>query len=459
MSDTTSASTPSIASDSPSDSFDVVVIGCGGAAEALISALESSECRVLVVERHRVGGDCPFVACMPSKAMLHDAAVSTRWDRAVQRRDEVVEHLDDRQHAEQVGRQGARLVRGQARVIDEHTVEVGDTTYRTEHIVLATGSSPVIPPIDGLSDLGGHLWTSDHALTTDERPVRLMIIGGGPIGCELAHLFAGFDTEVHLIDEADRGFPDLPAAIGEIVDDGLRSAGVRVRRGRSAVRFEQRGANVQITLDNDATIVTDRVLVATGRAANLTDLGLERLGLDPTAPLPVDDAGRVACPGSIWAIGDVAGKGQYTHLANHQAKVVADHLVGTGDRRYDDVVVPACIFTRPPVMMVGPTVADVGDDAVWVDAKLSEVARWTTDSLGDGFLTIAVDRKTRCIMAAHGAGAGFDELASALITAIDGRVTVDRLAMSMWPFPTISELLGLVYQRALDALGHRPGLQ
>ena len=200
--------------------------------------------------------------------------------------------------------------------------------------------------------------------------------------------------------------------------------------------------------------MTDRVLVATGRAPDLAGLGIDELGLDPEAPLPVDDAGRVACPGSIWAIGDVAGKGQYTHLANHQAKVVANHLVGTGDRRFDDVVVPACIFTRPPVMMVGPTVADVGDDAVWVDAKLSEVARWTTDSLGDGFLTIAVDRKTRCIMAAHGAGAGFDELASALITAIDGRVTVDRLAMSMWPFPTISELLGLVYQRALDALGH-----
>ncbi len=454
MTDPAQIPSSSTTSDALSDHFDVAVIGGGGAAEALVGALESSHCRVLVVEQHRVGGDCPFVACMPSKAMLHDAAASSRWQQAVQRRDEIVDHLDDQRHAEQVDRQGARLIRGHARVIDEHTIEVGGTTYRTEHLVLATGSTPVIPPIDGVDELGERLWTSDDALTTDERPVRLMIIGGGPIGCELAHLFAGFDTEVHLIDEADRAFPDLPAAIGEIVDDGLRSAGVRVSRGLSAVRFEQRGGNVQITLDNGATVVTNRVLVATGRTANLADLGLESLGLDPDAPLPVDDTGRVECPGSVWAVGDVAGKGQYTHLANHQAEVVANHLVGGGDRRFDDVVVPACIFTRPPVLMVGPTPADLGDDAIWVDAKLSEVARWTTDELGDGFLTIAVDRATRCVVAAHGAGARFDELASALITAIDGRVAVDRLAMSMWPFPTVGELLGPIYQRALDALEH-----
>ena len=444
-----------IASDTAPESFDVAIIGGGGAAEALVAALESSGRRVLVVEQNRVGGDCPFVACMPSKAMLHDAEVSTSWRRAVLRRDEIVDHLDDRQHADQVEREATRLVRGHAQLIDEHTIDVDGSIYRTDHLVLATGSASVIPPIDGLGDLGEHRWTSDDALTTDERPVRLMIIGGGPIGCELAHLFAGFDTEVHLIDEADRAFPDLPEEIGHIVDDGLRSAGVRVYRGRSAVRFEHRGGNVKITLDNDAAVVTDRVLVATGRAPDLAGIGIETLGLDPTAPLPVDDAGRVDCPGSVWAIGDVAGKGQYTHLANHQAEVVADHLVGEGKRRFDDVVVPACIFTRPPVMIVGPTPADLvarGADVIWVQAKLSEIARWTTDALGDGVLTIAVDRTTRCVVAAHGVGARFDELAAALITAIDGRVTVDRLAMSMWPFPTVGDILGPIYRRALDAL-------
>jgi pyruvate/2-oxoglutarate dehydrogenase complex dihydrolipoamide dehydrogenase (E3) component len=429
------------------------VIGGGGAAEALVSALQHTELRVLVVEEHRVGGSCPFVACMPSKSLLHDGQGSTGWNRAVQRRDDIVDHLDDHQHAEQVRRDGARLVRGHAQLVDEHTIDVDGAHHHADHIVLATGSRPIIPRIDGIDDLGERLWTSDDALVTNERPVRLMVIGGGPVGCELAHLFAGFDTEVHLIDVAERAFPDLPAAIGEIVDDGLRAAGVRLCRGTAAVRFEQRGGNVRINLDNDGAVLTDRVLVSIGRTANVAGLGLDRLGLDPDEPLPVDDVGRVDCPGSVWAIGDVAGKDQYTHVANHHGLVVADHLAGDGRRRFDDVVGAACIFTRPPVMTIGPTPDELGDDVVWVDAKLSEVARWSTDALGDGFLTVAVDPTTRCIVAAHGAGERFDELSAALLTAIDGRVPVDRLVMSMWPFPTVGELLGVVYRRAVDALG------
>jgi pyruvate/2-oxoglutarate dehydrogenase complex dihydrolipoamide dehydrogenase (E3) component len=434
------------------DRFDVAVIGGGGAAEALVRALDGEGLRVLVTEQHRVGGTCPFVACIPSKSMLHDANGSSRWRRAVQRRDELVEHLDDQGHAEQVTKGGARLVRGHARLVDEHTIEIGNERHHAEHIVLATGSTPVLPQIEGIDDLGDHLWTSDDALTTPDRPVRLMVIGGGPIGCELAHLFAGFDTEVHLIDTAERAFPELPDAIGAIVDDGLRSAGVRVLRGTSAVRFERRGGNIRITLDNDGSVVTDRVLVSVGRTPNLAGLGLDRLGLDPETSLPVDDHGRVDCPGSVWAIGDVAGKGQYTHLANHHAVVVADQIAGAGRRRLDDVVTPACIFTRPPVIMIGPTPAELGDGAIWVSAQLSEVARWSTDALGDGFLTVAVDRSTRCVVAAHGAGAGFDELSAALVTAIDGRVAIDRLVRSMWPFPTVGELLGPIYRRALEAL-------
>jgi pyruvate/2-oxoglutarate dehydrogenase complex dihydrolipoamide dehydrogenase (E3) component len=158
--------------------------------------------------------------------------------------------------------------------------------------------------------------------------------------------------------------------------------------------------------------------------------------------------------GSIWAIGDVAGLGEYTHLANHHADVVADHLVGGGTRRFDDVVTPACVFTAPPVMMVGPSVAELreDDDVVWVSAELSEIARWSTDDLTEGVLWIAVRRSTRRVIAAHGVGARFDELASALVTAIDGDVPVDRLAASMQPFPTVGELLGVAYSRAAEVL-------
>ncbi len=433
------------------DDVDVAIIGGGGAAETLAGELAEHGCAVAVIEADRVGGDCPYTACMPSKTMLHDAHRSTRWNDAVARRDTAVDHLDDSRHAEQLTSSGVQLLRGRGRVIDSHTVGVGATMVRTEHIVLATGSTPVTPEIDGIDGLGDLLWTSDDALTTPDRPARLMVIGGGPIGCELAHLFAGFGTEVHLIDISDRAFPDLPSPIGDIVDDGLRSAGVRVHRGRSAVHAERRGGNVSITLDNDTSVGTDRLAIAAGRTPNTTDLGLEHLGVDPDSTLPVDNRGRVECEGSVWAIGDVAGWGQYTHLANHQARVVSNQLVGDGTRRFDDVVTPACIFTSPPVITIGPT-PDRIDNPVWVSARMSEVARSTTDELGDGFLTVAFDPVDRCPVAAHGAGARFDEVSAALITAIDARVPAERLHRSMWPFPTVAELLGVIYARAVDAL-------
>jgi pyruvate/2-oxoglutarate dehydrogenase complex dihydrolipoamide dehydrogenase (E3) component len=430
---------------------DVAVLGGGGAAETLAGELTDTGLRVAVIEQDRVGGECPFVACMPSKAMLHDAHTSIRWDDAVTRRDNITEHLDDRNHARHLDDSGAQLVRGRGRVLDPRTIAVGDTHVRAEHIVLATGSSPVIADIDGIDHIGGRLWTSDDALTASKRPARLMVIGGGPIGCELAQLFAGFDTEVHMVDVAERAFPELPDPIGDIVDNELRSAGVRVCRGRQVLHVERRGGNVLTALDNDATVMTDRVLMAVGRRPNTSDLGLEHLGLDAAQPLPVDDRGRVDCPGSVWAMGDVVGRAQYTHLANHHARVIANQLAGDGGRRFGDVVTPASIFTRPPVIMVGPTPAEL-DDVVWVEARMSEVARWSTDSLGDGFLTVAVDPATRCVVAAHGVGARFDELSAALITAIDGGIPVDRLRRSMWAFPTVAELLGLVFARAADAL-------
>lgn len=433
--------------------FDVAVLGGGGAAEALVAALSGHELRTVVFESDLVGGDCPFVACMPSKAMLHDAAVGTSWHDAVARRGEVVDHLDDRRHAESLVDDGATLVRHRAEIVSPGLVRADGTDYRVDHIVLATGSEPMIPPIDGLDELADRCWTSDDAMTTEERPARLAIIGGGAIGCELATLFARFGTEAHVLDVAPTAFPDLPDDIGEIVDDALRSCGVRVCRGVEIDNVTRRGGGVRTTLGNGAGLDTDRILVATGRRPRTRDLGLEHVGVEHPEALTVAPNGRVSAEGSVWAIGDVAGHGQYTHVANHQALVVADAIVGTGTRRFDEVVVPACVFTDPPVMMIGPRPDDeAARNLRWFSARLSETPRWTTDDLVDGLLTIGVDPTTRTVEAAHGIGADFDVLAAALVTAIDGDVTVDRLRTSMWPFPSIGEILGVVYSRAAESL-------
>lgn len=434
------------------ENFDVAVLGAGGAAETLVAALADHDLTTVVFEPALVGGECPFLACMPSKAMLHDAAAGVGWHDAVARRFDVVDRLDDSRHADSLIDHGATLVRHRAEIVGPGRVRANGSEYGAEHIVVATGSVPVIPPIDGLDELDDRCWTSDDAMTAEERPTRLAIVGGGAIGCELATLFTRFGTEVHLLDVAPRAFPDLPEEIGEIVDDALRSWGVRVCRGVEIDHVTQRGGGVRTTLGNGAGLDTDRILVAAGRRPNTRNLGLEHLGVENPDELAVAPNGRVTAEGSVWAMGDAAGHGQYTHVANHQALVVADALVGAGTRRFDEVVMPACVFTDPPVMMIGPR-PDADDRLQWFSARLSETPRWTTDKLIDGFLTIGVDPASRTVAAAHGIGADFDVLAAALVTAIDGDLTVDQLRTSMWPFPSIGEILGVVYSRAADSLG------
>ncbi len=432
---------------------DVAVIGGGSAAESLVAALDGSGLDVVVFEEDRVGGECPFVACMPTKAMLHDAAVGRSWHDAVRRRFEVAENLDDAEHAAELLRHGATLVRERALVTAPGVIEAAGQRYGADHIVLATGSEPVVPPIDGLGDIDDRCWTSADAMTTDVKPMRLTIIGGGVIGCELATLYARFGTEVHLLDTIPTAFPELPTGIGALVDDALRASGVRLRRGVEVAQVEPRGSGLRVRLADGACVDSDHMLIAAGTRPRTRGFGLAQLGIDENGPMVVGTDGRVEAEGSVWAIGDVAGHGEYTHLANHQARVVADSLTSTGRRRFDDVVVPACVFTDPPVVTVGPVPAALGDSVIWTSARLSEIPRAITDEFSDGLLTIAVDRSTRAVVAAHGVGAHFDVLAAALVTAIDSQVPVDRLARSMWPFPTVGELLGVVYSRAAASLG------
>ena len=431
--------------------YDVGVIGGGSATETLVGELHGSGLSIIVFEQDRVGGECPFVACMPSKTMLHVGATTGNWDEAVARRDEVTYHLDDTSHAKELTDFGTVLVRARARIIDAKTIEADGDRFAVRHIVVATGSESVIPDIVGLDSLGDRRWSSVEALTAQERPDRLVILGGGVIGCELGLAFSRLGSTVTLLDADPHGFADLSDEVGDLVDAGLRLAGVTVRRGTGAVGFREADGLITLDTDDGDRIVTDRVLVAVGKRARVEGIGLEALGLDPADGLEVDETGRVPCVGSIWAMGDVAGRGQYTHVANQHARVVADHLAGGRTRRFDDATISSCVFTDPPVIQVGPSRADLeGDsDVIWATGLVSDLARAMTDDLGEGFLAIAARRSTGCIVAAHGAGPRFEELVHALVIAVDGAVPLDRLAMSMHAFPTVGEILRPVYQALL----------
>lgn len=441
------------------DRFDVGIIGAGTASEALARQLTDSGMSVVVFEPDLVGGECPFRACIPSKSMLHDSRAETPWEEAVARRREMTNHLDDSGHADGLVERGVTLVRSRAEIVDSGRLTADGREYEVEHVVIATGATPNMPPIEGADECAEAIWTSADAYTSPDLPSSMVIVGAGVVGMECASLYARYGTSVILIDNADRAFENAPPEVSDVLAGALRSAGVQIRCGVSAesMRLQSEDPDelgVVVTLTDGTEVEAERVLVAIGRRPSTTGLGLERLGVDPGSPLPLESSGQVRTDGSVWAIGDVAGQGQYTHLANHQATVVADHLVGTRTRRFDDVVVPRCMFTDPPLVQIGPEWSELdGDpDIVAASADVESVARSATDELPAGHLWVAARRSTGCLAAAAGAGPRFDELAHALVTAIDGAVPVARLRQSMHPFPTIGEILDPIFDDLHAAL-------
>ena len=436
----------------------VAIIGGGSGGEALVRALADTEESIILFEPELVGGECPFLACMPSKAMLHDRVTGRDWDTAVDRRDEIVSHLDDSGHADEAMDLGATLVRERAVITGPGRVEAGGVTYAVEHIVVATGAEPSMPEIDGLDPEHERVWTSADALTIDRRPQSVVVIGGGVIGSELAFMFSGFGIAATTIDSAPRPSPDMHPRVSELIAQTLTTAGVTLVNDAEIVRVDlpEDGApmshEVTVHLADGSHHSGEQLIVAIGREPRHRGLGLETLGVDPD-DIEIDDAGRLvtgdgAPPHSVWFVGDAAGVQQYTHVANHHAEVVADHIAGAGTRHYDEVVVPACMFTDPPVIVVGPSWSefDVDGDADLVVAEIElDVPRANTDEHGDGFLAVAARRSTGCVVAANGIGARFDEIVHALVIAIDGCVPVSRLAMSIQPFPTVGEILGQAF--------------
>ncbi len=430
------------------------MIGAGSAATALVRALDGDP-TVIVFEPGRVGGTCPYDACIPSKSLLHDGAIGRSWATASARRRELIHHDDDARHAAAIERTGARLIRERAEFVDPHHLRSRSVTVEADHIVIATGSAPRRPPIDGLDDVRDRWWTSDEALRTGDLPDRLLVLGCGVVGAELTRLFRSFGVDVVVLEPERRLFATLHPDVSDAIETTVRATGAELVLGRRPVAVRRHGDGVAVIDDRGAERRADRALLATGRRPALDGLGLDRLGLTADEPLPVDEHGRVAGGGSIWAIGDAAGREQYTHAANHHGRVVADHLTGRGDRRFDDVVTAACMFTDPPMMQVGPSFSDTRDrdDVAWTVVDVADTtARAATDELA-GALAVAADRRSRRVIAAHGIGAGFDELVHAVVIAVDGGVPVDRLVRSMVPFPTMGDVWHAAVEGLVDELG------
>lgn len=447
------------------DRYDIVVLGGGSGAEWIWQEVDGRS--IAVVEGHRVGGECPFVACVPSKALLRAAHVrglvgraadlgaagsrldlgdpAAAYDSAVQRRDRVSEGRDDTANAEELRASGAVLYRGRGRITGPGRLQVetdaGDPAeIGWQDLVVATGSRPSVPPIDGLDRVP--TWTSDEALSSSELPGRLAVVGGGPVGCELAQIYAGFGVTVTLVENDDRLVSREEPAVSAILRKALEDDGVDVRTGTGLESCWPDGAAAALSLTDGSTLVADRVLVATGRRPNVDGIGLESLGISPgRSGLEVDDRCRVAGAANVWAAGDVTGVAPFTHTANYQSRIVAANLRGEA-RRADYRAIPRAVYTEPAVAAVGLTEADARDrglDVVVASMDISGTARAATDGVGSGRLMLVADRAAGVLVGASAVGPGADEYIGEAILAVRAGVPLEVLADVVHPFPSLAE--------------------
>jgi dihydrolipoamide dehydrogenase len=434
--------------------FDVVFLGGGSAAEAGSEILVAAGRRVAVVADSYVGGECPFVACVPSKALLHAAATGMTWDQAVEFRDKMSQHRDDTGHAKTLTDKGIELFRGYGVVAGPGLLQVGDETLGWTELVVATGASAVIPPIPGIADVD--VWTSEDALALPEQPRDLLILGGGPIGCELAQAYARLGSEVTLIESADRLLPAEPAFVGEMLTEALRHDGVEVLTGTTVERVESvesAAGQVRLELDDGDHVTGDRLLVAVGKRPRTSGLGLDAIGITAreNGALAADDHGRVG--DHIWAAGDVTGQAPYTHGANYTARIVAETILG-GDHAMDLRAIPRCVYTDPAVMCVGTTGG--GDGVVTAFADVSGTPRAHIERARLARVQLFADSRRGVLVGAAAIGPNAEDWGGTLVLAIRAEVPLDVLADTVPAFPTYAEVLQPAYRNLLRQMTERP---
>ena len=433
------------------ETFDVVVLGAGSGGETLASELAAGGLSVAVVEQGLVGGECPYLACVPSKTLLLAAARGIDWTTAVERRDVSAEHRDDADAARGLEKAGVTLVRGHGTVTGAGRLSAaGRELAWSRALVVATGSQAVVPPVPGLD--AAPTWTSDQALSSPELPARLAVLGGGAVGCELSQVYARFGSRVTVVEAGDTLLAGEPAWVGGMLGDALRADGVDVRLGAAAARVEMVEGGVRVVPERGAAFDVDRVLVATGRQPRSDGLDALHLGLEDGAPVEVDARCRVrrgdAVLPDVFAVGDVTGVAPYTHTANYQARIVAAQLLGRHPRDADYRAVPRAVYTDPAVFSVGlsaDAARESGVDVAVAQSDVAETGRAFVSGAAAGEsppaarLELVADRAAGHLVGAVAVGPDADSWASELALAVHARVPLEVLADLVHAFPTWGE--------------------
>ncbi|MCH6471203.1 dihydrolipoyl dehydrogenase family protein [Sinomonas terrae] len=446
---------------------DAIVIGMGPGGEAAAARLAEAGLSVIGIEKNLVGGECPYYGCIPSKMMIRaadslaearrvpelagTADVGADFAPVAQRiREEATDDWDDTVAVERFEKAGGRFVRGTARITGTRTVSVdGRDFHASRAILLNTGTDPAVPPIPGLA--GTPYWTNREAIAATEAPDSLIVLGGGPIGLELAQAFARFGTRVEVIEALQALLPaEEPEASG-LIEDVLTGEGIGVHTGTRAERIDHDGASFAVEAGGRA-YTGQRLLVATGRRTDLDALGLASLGLDTGArTVPTDENLRMA--EGVYAIGDITGHGAFTHMSMYQARIAASHILGEPTAGAEYHAVPRVTFTDPEVGAVGLTerqAREKGLPVATATAQIPSSARgWIHKAGNQGLIKLVADTEQGILLGATSAGPTGGEVLSMLTLAVHERTPIRRLREMIYAYPT--------FHRAVeDALGKLP---
>ncbi len=442
---------------------DVVVLGLGPGGESVATKLAHEGLDVVGVDKHLVGGECPYYGCVPSKMMIRGSdliaearrvpevcgasTVTPDWALIARRiAAEATSEWDDQIAVDRLVDAGVRFVRGAGRLVGERLVEVnGETFHARRGVVLNTGTEPAIPPLDGLADTP--YWTNRDAVKLTALPGSVIVIGGGAIGLELAQAFSRFGTEVTVIEVAARILAPEEPESSKLLGEVFAREGIQVLAGAEirAVSYDDGHFTVDVA---GQSVTADKLLVAAGRRTNLSDIGLDAVGLDPAArALDTDPRMKVLGADGLWAIGDITGHGAFTHMSMYQAAIAVRDILGHEGAEADYRAVPRVTFTDPEVGSVGLNEQQAKDAGLTVrtgHVDLTTSTRgWIHKAGNDGFIKLVEDADSGVLVGATAAGPSGGEILSALVVAVHAKVPTATLRSMIYAYPT--------FHRAIEA--------